>query len=66
MQEDLDKLDKQKELCRQERYDKISLGEVLDIYNEISSMIKSLEDREKALAESENNGWWNKKDDWLR
>lgn len=39
----------------QEKLDSISLKEVLDIYNEICSMIKSLEDREKELAESESN-----------
>ena len=38
----------------QESLDNISLTEVLDIYNEITSMIKSLEDRENAL-ESETN-----------
>ena len=48
-------LDKQKELVKQELFDKISLEEVLELYNETSSMIKSLEDREKELAESENN-----------
>ena len=52
MQEDLDK---QKDHYKQEKYDKVSLSEVLDIYNEVSSMIKSLEDREKELAESESN-----------
>ena len=61
MQEDLDR---QKELVKQELFDKLSLKEVLEIYEETSSMIKSLEDREKELAESENNGWWNQKDDW--
>lgn len=50
-----DDLEKQKELLKQEMYDKIPLGEVLDVYNEVSSMIKSLEDREKELAESDNN-----------
>lgn len=48
-------LDKQKELVKQELFDKLSLEEVLELYNETSSMIKSLEDREKELAESENN-----------
>ena len=52
MQEDLDK---QKEHYKQEKYDKITLSEVLDVYSEVSSMIKSLEDREKELTESENN-----------
>ena len=49
-------LDKQKELVKQELFDKLSLEEVLELYSETSSMIKSLEDREKELAESENNG----------
>lgn len=40
----------------QEEFDKVSLNEVLDIYDEVSSMVKSLEDKEKELAESENNG----------
>ena len=48
-------LDKQKKLVSQELFDKVSLNEIIDIYNETSSMIKSLEDREKELAESENN-----------
>lgn len=39
----------------QEKLDGIALDEVLDVYNEVSSMVKSLEDREKELAESENN-----------
>ncbi len=59
-----DDLDKQKELLKQEMFDKVSLKEIVDIYNETSSMIKSLEDREKELAESENNDWWNQKNDW--
>ena len=59
-------LDKQKKLVSQELFDKVSLNEIIDIYNETSSMIKSLEDREKELAESEKNDWWNKKDDWCR
>ncbi len=59
-----DDLDKQKELCKQEKYDKVSLEETLDIYNEIGLMIKSLEDREKELAESENNDWWYQENDW--
>lgn len=56
-------LDKQKELVKQELFDKLSLEEVLELYNETSSMIKSLEDREKELAESENNDWWIKEND---
>ena len=51
-----DDLDKQKELVKKEMFDKLSLEEVLEFYNETSSMIKSLEDREKELVESENNG----------
>ncbi len=39
----------------QEKLDGVSLKEVLDIYNEICSMLKSLEDKEKELTESENN-----------
>ena len=39
----------------QEKLDGIDIGEVLDIYNELCSMIKSLEDKEKELLESENN-----------
>ena len=42
----------------QEELDKVSLDEVLDIYKEISSMYKSLEDKEKEIAESENNDKW--------
>ena len=56
-------LDKQKELVKQELFDKLSLEEVLELYSETSSMIKSLEDREKELAESENNDWWIKEND---
>ncbi len=59
-------LDKQKELDRQELFDKVPLNEILDIYSEISSMIKSLDDREKQLAESEENVKWNKENDWSR
>ena len=39
----------------QEELDKVSLDEVLDIYKEISAMYKSLEDKEKEIAESEEN-----------
>ena len=39
----------------QEKLDSISLKEILDIYNELCAMVKSLEDREKEIAESENN-----------
>ena len=38
-----------------DKLDQIALSEVLDIYKEISSMLKSLEDKEKQIAESENN-----------
>ncbi len=44
----------------QDKLNQIALSEVLDIYKEICSMLKSLEDREKQIAESENNDWWNK------
>ena len=44
----------------QDKLDKIALSEVLNIYKEISSMLKSLEEREKQIAESEKNDWWNK------
>ena len=40
----------------QKELDKVSLAEVLDIYNVISGMLKSLEDKEKEITESENNG----------
>ena len=50
-----DDLDKQKELVKQELFDKVPLSEILDVYSEMSSMIKSLDDREKQLAESEEN-----------
>ena len=39
----------------QEELDKVSLAEVLNVYKEISSMLKSLEDKEKEIAESDNN-----------
>ena len=39
----------------QEDLDNVSLEEILDIYKEISAMVKSLEDKEKEIAESENN-----------
>jgi hypothetical protein len=38
-----------------DKLDQIALSEVLDIYKEISSMLKSLEDKEKQIAESEKN-----------
>ncbi len=37
----------------QDELNQIALEEVLDVYKEISSMVKSLEDREKQIAESE-------------
>ena len=39
----------------EEKLDGVALSEVLDIYNELTSMIKSLEEREKALTESEDS-----------
>ena len=39
----------------QENLDTISLSELISVYNEISSMVKSLEEKEKALLESEQN-----------
>ena len=33
--------------------DQISLTEVLEVYNEISAELKALEDKEKAILESE-------------
>jgi hypothetical protein len=39
----------------QENLDTISLSEVISIYNEITSMVKSLEEKEKAILESEQN-----------
>ena len=39
----------------QEKLDGVALAEVLDIYNEICTMVKSLEDKEKEIAESDNN-----------
>lgn len=38
----------------QDKLDQVSLSEVIEIYNEISTMAKSLQEKEKA-AESENN-----------
>ena len=37
-----------------EKLDQISLSDVISIYNEVSTMVKSLRDKEKA-AESDNN-----------
>lgn len=39
----------------QDKLNEVALSEVLDIYKEISTMLKSLEDKEKQIAESENN-----------
>ena len=39
----------------QESLDTISLSELISVYNEISSMVKSLEEKENALLESEQN-----------
>ena len=39
----------------QEKLESVSLSEVLDIYSELCSMVKSLEDKENELAESENS-----------
>lgn len=45
----------------EDKLNQVALSEVLNIYKEISMMLKSLEDREKQIAESEKNDWWNKK-----
>lgn len=37
----------------QDKLDQIPLSEVLDIYKEISTMVKSLEEKEKQAVESE-------------
>lgn len=42
----------------QESLDTISLSELISVYNEISSMVKSLEEKENALLESEQNAWY--------
>ncbi len=39
----------------QEKLDTVSLSEVINIYNEISNMIKTLEERENSFMESDNN-----------
>ena len=39
----------------QEELDTVSLSDVIGIYKEISSMVKSLEDKEKAIEESGKN-----------
>ena len=39
----------------EDKLNQIPLKEVLDVYKEITSMIKSLEDREKQIMESEKN-----------
>ena len=38
-----------------EQLDKVSLSEVLEIYTTVSSMVKSLEDKEKEVAESDKS-----------
>ena len=38
-----------------EQLDKVALEEVLDIYTTIGSMIKSLEDKEKEVVESDKS-----------
>lgn len=37
----------------QEELDKVSLEEVIEIYNSVSAMLKSLQDKEKEAQESE-------------
>ena len=39
----------------QDKLEQVALSEVLDIYKEVSTMLKSLEDREKQIMESEKN-----------
>lgn len=39
----------------QNELNNLALSEVLDIYKEISAMLKSLEDKEKQILESENS-----------
>lgn len=39
----------------EDKLNQIPLSEVLDIYKEITTMIKSLNDREKQIVESETN-----------
>lgn len=39
----------------QEELDKVSLLEVIEIYNNITAMLKSLKEKETALLESEKN-----------
>ena len=39
----------------QDELNNLALSEVLDIYKEISAMLKSLEDKEKQILESENS-----------
>ena len=38
-----------------EQLDKVSLSEVLEIYTTVSSMVKSLEDKEKEVVESDKS-----------
>ncbi len=42
----------------QDKLDQIALSDVIEIYKEISSMVKALEEKEKQAMESEKNGWW--------
>lgn len=39
----------------EERLDQESLKDVIEIYNNVSAMLKSLQEKEKAIMESENN-----------
>lgn len=43
------------EVNMQEELDKVSLLEVIEIYNNITAMLKSLKEKETALLESEKN-----------
>ena len=43
----------------EERLDQESLKDVIEIYNNVSAMLKSLQEKEKAIMESENNAWRN-------
>ncbi len=39
----------------QEKLDTVSLSELISIYNEISNMLKTLEERENSFMESDDN-----------
>jgi hypothetical protein len=39
----------------QEKLDTVSLSELISIYNEISNMLKILEERENSFMESDDN-----------